>query len=278
MSFTAGDSATKISAGNAITPEDIIAAGAKAPEDVATYAMYLGDDALMLAQRLGHWISRAPEMEEDVALANIAQDQLGHARFLLSYAGSAWDQTEDDLAYFRTEEQFRSCRLVEQENGDFGQTIARQLIFSLYQYELFTRLMDSADETLASVAAKAVKEVTYHVDHAAQWTLRLGDGTDESHRRMQEGLYYMWPYVDELFNDDDLLRDLSERGIAVLPSTLRESFDARIEPILEQATLTVPDVPGAWGGDRSGNFSEHRGHILAEMQVLARQFPQGVTW
>lgn len=278
MSFTAGDSATKISAGNAITPEDIIAAGAKAPEDVATYTMYLGDDALMLAQRLGHWISRAPEMEEDVALANIAQDQLGHARFLLSYAGSAWDQTEDDLAYFRTEEQFRSCRLVEQENGDFGQTIARQLIFSLYQYELFTRLMDSADETLASVAAKAVKEVTYHVDHAAQWTLRLGDGTDESHRRMQEGLYYMWPYVDELFNDDDLLRDLSERGIAVLPSTLRESFDARIEPILEQATLTVPDVPGAWGGDRSGNFSEHRGHILAEMQVLARQFPQGVTW
>ena len=278
MSFTAGDSATKISAGNAITPEDIIAAGAKAPEDVATYAMYLGDDALMLAQRLGHWISRAPEMEEDVALANIAQDQLGHARFLLSYAGSAWDQTEDDLAYFRTEEQFRSCRLVEQENGDFGQTIARQLIFSLYQYELFTRLMDSADETLASVAAKAVKEVTYHVDHAAQWTLRLGDGTDESHRRMQEGLYYMWTYVDELFNDDDLLRDLSERGIAVLPSTLRESFDARIKPILEQATLTVPDVPGAWGGDRSGNFSEHRGHILAEMQVLARQFPQGVTW
>lgn len=278
MSFTAGDSATKISAGNAITPEDIIAAGAKAPEDVATYAMYLGDDALMLAQRLGHWISRAPEMEEDVALANIAQDQLGHARFLLSYAGSAWDQTEDDLAYFRTEEQFRSCRLVEQENGDFGQTIARQLIFSLYQYELFTRLMDSADETLASVAAKAVKEVTYHVDHSAQWTLRLGDGTEESHRRMQEGLYYMWPYVDELFNDDDLLRDLADRGIAVLPSTLRKSFDARIEPILEQATLTVPDVPGAWGGDRSGNFSEHRGHILAEMQVLARQFPQGVTW
>ena len=278
MSFTSGDSATKISAGNAITPEDIIAAGEKAPEDVATYAMYLGDDALMLAQRLGHWISRAPEMEEDVALANIAQDQLGHARFLLSYAGSAWDKTEDDLAYFRGEEEFRSCRLVEQANGDFGQTIARQLIFSLYQYELFTRLMDSADETLASVAAKAVKEVTYHVDHAAQWTIRLGDGTEESHRRMQEGLYYMWPYVDELFNDDDLLRDLSERGIAVLPSTLRASFDARIEPILEQATLTVPDVPGAWGGDRSGNFSEHRGHILAEMQVLARQFPQGVTW
>lgn len=278
MSFAAGDSATKISAGAGITPEDIVAGGAKAPEDVATYALYLGDDALVLAQRLGHWISRAPEMEEDVALANIAQDQLGHARFLLSYAGSAWDKTEDDLAYFRNEDQFYSARIVEQENGDFAQTIARQLIFAIYQYELFTRLMDSADETLASVAAKAVKEVTYHLDHAAQWLLRLGDGTEESHRRMQEGLYYMWPYVDELFADDDLLRDLSERGIAVLPSTMREVFDTRIQPIIEQATLTVPDVPGAWGGDRSGNFSEHRGHILAEMQVLARQFPQGVTW
>jgi len=277
MSFTAGDSATKISAGTGITPEDIIQSQAKAPEDVATYALYLGDDALMLAQRLGHWISRAPEMEEDVALANIAQDQLGHARFLLSYASTAWGKTEDELAYFRDEHEFYSARIVEQENGDFAQTIARQLIFATYQYELFTRLMTSADETLAAVAAKAVKEVTYHLDHAAQWTLRLGDGTEESHRRMAAGLYYMWPYVDELFTDDDLLRDLAERGIAVLPSTLRASFDAKIIPIIEQATLTVPDVAGAWGGDRSGNFSEHRGHILTEMQVLARQFP-GVTW
>src|SRR5690625_918821 len=201
MSFTAGDSATKISAGAGITAEDIIASGVKAPEDVATYALYLGDDALMLAQRLGHWISRAPEMEEDVALANIAQDQLGHARFLLSYAGTAWDKTEDDLAYFRDEHEFYSVRLVEQPNGDFGQTIARQLIFAIYEYELFARLMESKDETLAAVAAKAHKEVMYHLDHAAQWTLRLGDGTEESHRRMQKGLNYMWPYVAELFQD-----------------------------------------------------------------------------
>ena len=123
MSFAASDSATRQSAGDAITPEDIIAAGHTAPEDVATYALYLGDDALMLAQRLGYWISRAPEMEEDVALANIAQDQLGHARFLLSYAGSAWGKTEDDLAYFRDTNDFRSCRLVEQENGDFGKPL-----------------------------------------------------------------------------------------------------------------------------------------------------------
>lgn len=277
MSFAASDSATRQSAGDAITPEDIIAAGHTAPEDVATYALYLGDDALMLAQRLGYWISRAPEMEEDVALANIAQDQLGHARFLLSYAGSAWGKTEDDLAYFRDANDFRSCRLVEQENGDFGQTIARQLIFATYQYELFSRLVDSKDETIAAVAAKALKEVMYHLDHAAQWTLRLGDGTQESHRRIQEGLYYMWPYVDELFADDDLLRDLAERGIAVLPSTLRESFDQRIQPIIEQATLELPNVPGAYGGDRTGRFSEHRSHILGEMQVVARQFP-GATW
>ncbi|OAV51015.1 1,2-phenylacetyl-CoA epoxidase subunit PaaC [Enteractinococcus helveticum] len=277
MSFASSDSATRQSAGDAITPEDIIAAGGKAPEDVATYALYLGDDALMLAQRLGYWISRAPEMEEDVALANIAQDQLGHARFLLSYAGSAWGKTEDDLAYFRDANDFRSCRLVEQENGDFGQTIARQLIFATYQYELFSRLVESQDETIAAVAAKALKEVMYHLDHAAQWTLRLGDGTEESHRRMQEGLYYMWPYVEELFADDDLLRDLAERGIAVLPSTLRESFDQRIQPIIEQATLELPNVTGAYGGDRLGRFSEHRSHILGEMQVLARQFP-GATW
>src|SRR5699024_12445559 len=144
----------------------ILAAERKAPEDGATYALYLGDDALMLAQRLGHWISRAPEMEEDVALANIAQDQLGHARFLLSYAGSAWDKTEDDLAYFRDEDELYSTRIVEQENGDFAQTIARQLIFAIYQYELFTRLMDTAAETLAPAAPKAVHEITQHPYHA----------------------------------------------------------------------------------------------------------------
>jgi len=216
-------------------------------------------------------------MEEDVALANIAQDQLGHARFLLSYAGTAWDKTEDDLAYFRDEHEFYSVRLVEQPNGDFGQTIARQLIFAIYEYELFARLMESKDETLAAVAAKAHKEVMYHLDHAAQWTLRLGDGTEESHRRMQEGLNYMWPYVAELFQDDDLVRDLSDRGIAVLPSSLQESFDQRIAPIIEQATLELPNVPAAFGGNRTGKYSEHRGHILTEMQVLARKLP-GAKW
>ncbi len=275
MSYASHESATRQSAGDAITAEDIRAGGAKAPEDVARYALYLGDDALMLAQRLGWWIARAPELEEDIALANIALDLLGHARFLLTYAGTAWGKTEDDLAYFRDEEEFRSCRLVEQENGDFGQTIARQLIFSYYQYELYRRLVRSTDPTLAAIADKALKEVEYHQDHASQWILRLGLGTEESKRRVQAGLTYMWPYVDELFHDDELVESLG--AVAVLPSSLRADFDRRITAILDEAGLSVPEVLGAWGGDRSGQFSEQRGHILAEMQVLARQLP-GATW
>ncbi|MEB2525683.1 1,2-phenylacetyl-CoA epoxidase subunit PaaC [Kocuria rosea] len=275
MSYASHESATRQSAGDAITAEDIRAGGAKAPEDVARYALYLGDDALMLAQRLGWWIARAPELEEDIALANIALDLLGHARFLLTYAGTAWGKTEDDLAYFRDEEDFRSCRLVEQENGDFGQTIARQLIFSYYQYELYRRLVRSTDPTLAAIADKALKEVEYHQDHASQWILRLGLGTEESKRRVQAGLTYMWPYVDELFHDDELVESLGD--VAVLPSSLRADFDRRITAILDEAGLSVPEVLGAWGGDRSGQFSEQRGHILAEMQVLARRHP-GATW
>lgn len=275
MSFASNDSATKQSAGIAITAEEIAEKGITASEDVARYALYLGDDALMLGQRLSHWISRAPELEEDIALGNIALDLVGHARFFLTYAGTAWGKTEDDLAYFRDEEEFRSCRLVEQENGDFGQTIARQLIFSYYQHELYSKLVESQDETLAAIAAKALKEVQYHQDHAAQWLLRLGIGTEESHRRIQEGLYYMWPYIDELFRDDDVTAALP--GIAVQPSSLRENFDRRIAEIISEATLEIPQVDQAWGGDRSGEFSEARGHILAEMQVLARQFP-GATW
>ncbi|MEX5269793.1 1,2-phenylacetyl-CoA epoxidase subunit PaaC [Kocuria sabuli] len=275
MSYASHESATRISAGTAITAEDIRAGGGKAPEDVARYALQLGDDALMLSQRLGWWIARAPELEEDIALANIALDLLGHARFFLTYAGTAWGRTEDDLAYFRDEEEFRSCRLVEQENGDFGQTIARQLIFSCYQYELYRRLVRSSDPTLAAIAEKALKEVEYHQDHAGQWVLRLGLGTEESRRRITAGLYYMWPYVDELFHDDELVVALGDA--AVRPSGLRADFDARIRAVLQEAELSVPEVLGAYGGDRSGQFSEQRGHILAEMQVLARQHP-GATW
>ncbi|GFZ77051.1 1,2-phenylacetyl-CoA epoxidase subunit PaaC [Nesterenkonia alkaliphila] len=276
-SFTTQDSATRISVGDAITPEDLSSSGAAADEKTARYALILGDDSLILAQRLGHWISRAPELEEDIALGNIALDLLGHARFFLTYAGTAWGKTEDDLAYFRDEEEFRSARLVEQENGDFAKTIARQLIFSFYSHELYSRLVDSADETLAAVAEKALKEVAYHQDHAAQWLLRLAGGTEESQRRMQAGLESVWAYVQELFYDAEPTAELAEAGIAVLPSSLRESVMERLTGIIEQAGLRVPEIKGAFGADRSGRFSEQRGFILAEMQVLARQHP-GASW
>ncbi len=276
-SFTTQDSATRISVGDAITPEDLSSSGAAADEKTARYALILGDDSLILAQRLGHWISRAPELEEDIALGNIALDLLGHARFFLTYAGTAWGKTEDDLAYFRDEEEFRSARLVEQENGDFAKTIARQLIFSFYSHELYSRLVDSADETLAAVAEKALKEVAYHQDHAAQWLLRLAGGTEESQRRMQAGLESVWAYVQELFYDAEPTAELAEAGIAVLPSSLREPVMERLTGIIEQAGLRVPEIKGAFGADRSGRFSEQRGFILAEMQVLARQHP-GASW
>ena len=202
---------------------------------------------------------------------------VGHARFLLTYAGSAWGKSEDDLAYFRDEEDFRSVRLVEQENGDFGQTIARQLLFSFYQYELYSALQSSQDQTLAAIADKAVKEVEYHQDHAAQWILRLGMGTEESKRRIQEGLYYMWPYLDELFADEPLHDELE--GIAVRPSTLRENTMKRIEALLAEAELEVPKLTQARLSDspRDGKYSEYRGYILAEMQSLARKHP-GAKW
>jgi ring-1,2-phenylacetyl-CoA epoxidase subunit PaaC len=275
--FASQESATKISAGESISSESIAESGATAPEDVAQYAMRLGDDALILSQRLGWWIARAPELEEDIALSNIALDLIGHARFLLTYAGTAWNKSEDDLAYFRPEEEFRSCRLVEQENGDFGQTIARQLIFSMYQYELYKALAESSDPTLAAIADKAVKEVEYHVDHASQWILRLGLGTEESRRRIAAGLEYMWPYVEELFTDDELIDRLD--GVAVRPSSLEEAAMRGIRSVLAEAELEVPEVAQArlTSEVRDGSYSEHRGYILAEMQSLARQHP-GATW
>lgn len=277
MSFTSQDSATKQSQGDAITPEDVAASGEVANETTAEYAVQLGDDALILAQRLGWWISRAPEMEEDIALGNIALDLVGHARFLYTYAGTAYGKSEDDLAYFRDEEEFRSAAIVEQENGDFGQTIARQLIVSYYMYGLYTALEKSTDDMLASIASKAVKELQYHVDHANQWTLRLGLGTEESARRMKAGLAYMWPYVDELFEDLPIHEQVAATGVGVLPSSLREEFDTRIGAVLEHAGLEVPDVAQAMSGKRTGRFSEYRSYILGEMQYLARQHP-GVTW
>jgi len=249
--------------------------GREAAPDVAEYALWLGDDALVLAQQLGAWIARAPELEEDVALANIALDQLGHARSLLRYAGTADGRTEDDLAYFRDEPEYRSAWLFEQPNGDFAHTIARALAASAYQFVLYDALQGSRDPVLAAVAAKAVKEVDYHRDHAAQWTLRLAGGTDESRRRMAAALDDVWPYVDELFRDEPLIDRLE--GIAVRPSTLRDPFGRIADAVLAEADLRPSARFSASGGGRRGIHFPTLGYLLAEMQVLARQHP-GATW
>jgi len=254
--------------------------GAIATPDVAEYALWLGDDSLVLAQHLGWWISRAPELEEDVALGNIGLDMLGHARSLLHYAGTASGRSEDDLAYWRDEPEFRSAWLFEQPNGDFAHTIVRQLFAARYLEALYLRLVGSADATLAAIAAKSVKEVAYHVDHAEHWMLRLALGTDESRRRTEVALRDMWPYLDELFTDTpliDRLGSVEEGGIAVRPSTLREPVMDAIAVTLRACELEAPTIEMASGGGRDGRHSAYLGYMLAELQVLARQHP-GAKW
>ncbi|MFD0267167.1 1,2-phenylacetyl-CoA epoxidase subunit PaaC [Streptomyces sp. NPDC127106] len=234
----------------------------------AAAALALGDDALVLSHRLGEWAGHAPVLEEEVALANIALDLLGQARVLLSMVGN-----EDELAFLREERSFRNVQLVEQPNGDFAHTIARQLYFSLYQHELHTQLA-AGDGPFAALAAKAVKETAYHRDHAEQWTLRLGDGTEESRRRMRAGLDALWKYTGELFQPVEGLDGVDW-------TALQDRWLAALGGVLEQAGLSLPEGPrtGAWaaGAGRQGLHTEPFGRMLAEMQHLHRSHP-GATW
>jgi ring-1,2-phenylacetyl-CoA epoxidase subunit PaaC len=241
------------------------------------YVLGLADDALVSAQRLGWWISRAPQLEEDVALANIGLDQLGQARALLAHAGrlEGEGRDEDDLAYLRDDREFRNVKLVERPQEDFGVAMARMLLFSAWQVELYAALRSSADETLAAVAAKAVKEVAYHADHAGHWVVRLGDGTEESHARMQAALDAEWPWLAELFEPVDA--GLVASGVAVDPPALRDAVLARVEAVVGEATLEVPQVDDAVGGGRQGLHTEALGHLLADMQHLHRSHP-GASW
>ncbi|PKQ33694.1 MAG: phenylacetate-CoA oxygenase subunit PaaI [Actinobacteria bacterium HGW-Actinobacteria-11] len=246
-----------------------------ASADIAEYALRLGDDALILSQQLGAWISRAPELEEDVALGNIALDLLGHARSFLHYAGSYDGRSEDELAFFRDEPEFRCAWIVQQPNGDFAQTIARQFVVATFMFELYSALRASSDETFAAIAEKSLKEVDYHRDHAVQWVLRLAGGTEESRARIIRALGDVWPYVDELFRDDDLIDRLG--AAAVRPSSLRAGFDGVVDTVFAEAELSVPAVMPSSAGGRHGAHATPLGHILAEMQVLARRHP-GATW
>lgn len=243
------------------------------------YLLGLADDALVSAQRMGWWISRAPQLEEDLALANIGLDLLGQARHLLAHAGAVEGQgrSEDDLAYFRDEREFRNVKLVERPQHDFGVAMARLLVLSAWQVELHAALQHSTDARLAAIAGKTAKEVAYHLDHAEHWVLRLGDGTEDSHARMQDALAAEWPWVEELFDASHVHPDLLASGVAVDPAGLRPAVLARIEDVVRRATLRLPDRPAALGGGRRGLHTEHLGPLLAQMQYLARSHP-GVTW
>lgn len=267
------------------------------PDDVdlsalATYCLMLGDDALISSQRLTEWITRAPELEEEVALANVGLDLLGQARLLLARAAAADPGVvphvsdtapipgEDALAFFRDENQFRNVRLAEIDNGDFAHTVTRLLVFSTWRLALLDRLRESRDPVLAAVAAKGVKELTYHRDYAARWTVTLGCGTAESKARMRSALDRVWPYVDELFVSTGEERALAAVGVAVDPGDLREEFDAVLAQVLHAAELAAPPgrVVGTVGGraGRQGLHTEALGLLLAEMQVVARAHPEGV--
>lgn len=250
-------------------------------EALAAYCLMLGDDALIYSHRLQQWLTRAPELEEETALANIALDLLGQARMLLARAGKAdgSGRDEDQLAFFRPEKQFRNVRLVERLDADFGELVARLLIFASWRLALFDALTHSADQVLAAIAAKAVKELTYHRDYAAQWVIRLGDGTDLSHAKVQAGLQVVWPLVDELFAPHPIETELP--GVAVAAGLLRHEVDVVLDTVLATATLQRPSASAlasvAGRSGRDGLHTEAMGYILAELQSVARADPDA-TW
>jgi ring-1,2-phenylacetyl-CoA epoxidase subunit PaaC len=243
------------------------------------YVLRLGDLSLVLGQRLGEWVGHAPALEEDLGLANIALDLIGQARLLLSYAAlvEAQGRDEDQIAYLREQGAYSNPILAEQPNGDFGHTIVRQVLIDAFQLELYERLAESSDATLAAIAAKSLKEVRYHLRYSAGWLVRMGDGTEESHARVQSALDSLWPYTVELFAADELDVRMAMSGIAPRLSEVHAAWTARIEALLAEATLKRPiDRPFTWHGKR-GEHTEHLGYLLAEMQYLQRVYP-GARW
>jgi ring-1,2-phenylacetyl-CoA epoxidase subunit PaaC len=264
--------------------------------DLEAYCLMLGDDALIMSHRLQEWLARAPELEEETALANVALDLLGQARLLLSRAGTCGPtgRSEDDYAFVRAEREFRNVRLVEVADADFAGLIARLVVFSTWRLALLWRLRSSRDPVLAAVAAQGVKELTYHRDYAGQWLVRLGDGTDYSAERMRAALGAVAPYVPELFEPTEIELRLAGAGVAVDPSGLRPEYDAVLAQVLGAAKLDWPEVPGlpglagGYGGPssragaigkagRDGIHTESMGYLLAELQSVARAMP-GATW
>jgi len=247
------------------------------------YLLRLGDSSLILSQRLGAWTGHGPILEEDLALTNTALDLLGQARMWLTLAGEVEGagRDEDALAYHRDAHQFHNVLLVERDNGNYADTMARQFLFDVWHYFLLQRLEQSTDERVAAIAAKSIKEVTYHVRRSSDMVVRLGDGTDESHAKMQAAIDDAWRFTGELFADDAVDQDVAARGIGCDLSALRDPWIAHVREVLEEATLTVPDEAAAnhlaYRGGRQGKHTEALGYVLAEMQYLPRAYP-GATW
>jgi ring-1,2-phenylacetyl-CoA epoxidase subunit PaaC len=243
------------------------------------YLLRLADDRLVLGHRLSEWCGHGPILEEDIALANVALDLIGEATLCYKLAGEVegLGRNEDALAYFRDAVDYRNALIVELPNGDFGFTIVRQFFFSVYSLLQMEALQKSANADLAGIAAKATKEAKYHVRHTAQWVVTLGDGTEESHRRAQAAVDDLWRYTGELFLGDDVDHEVAAAGLGIDPTTLADAWRARVDEVLARATLTTPSVAYMQRGGRDGKHTEHLGHMLTEMQIVARSHP-GASW
>lgn len=248
-------------------------------EALARYCIRLGDTSLILGQRLGEWCGHGPILEEDIALTNISLDLIGQTRAFYTVACEISNNglDEDRLAFLRSEREFQNVLLAEQPNGDFAQTILRQLLISAFQKLNFEALLNSKHETVAALAHKSLKEVTYHLRHSADWTIRLGQGTEESARRMNEAVGELWMYVDDLFDMDEVDQLLIKEQVGVDAAGLRTAWDNLINGIMKEAGLSIPEKPFSIRGSRSGKHTEHLGHLLAEMQSLHRAIP-GAEW
>lgn len=243
-------------------------------EALYNYTLRLADTNLILGQRLSEWTGHGPYLEEDLALTNIALDITGVAKSLYEYAEQQDNsKTADDLAYFRNERQFMNLLITEQPNGDYAKTMVRQVIMDCFDVYFYQELAKSKDETLAGIAQKSIKEVTYHLRHSSAWLVRFGDGTEESHNRAQDALNHLWQYTGELFEMNEVDEILIKEGIAVDLSTIKSKWESHITELIAKATLQKPETTYAQTGSRKGLHTEHLGYILAEMQALPRMFP-----
>lgn len=243
------------------------------------YTLHLADNALILSQRNSEWCGHGPILEQDIAITNISLDLLGQARNFYQYAAllTGNNTTEDSLAYLRKEREFKNCLLVEQPNGDWAQTILRQFIFSTYQFFLYQQLQKSKDEQLAAIAAKALKEVSYHITWAGEWVIRLGDGTEESRNKMLKAIEELWPYTGELFLPAIYESAIVEKDFGIDITTLKNNWKEKVNEIFTEATLTIPEKIFMQTGGKEGVHTEHLGYILTELQYIQRTYP-GAEW